>query len=284
MICREGVVLSKETETTVLNWTDYADPLWARLRSEAKKVAGEEQMLAGYVHSAVLMHTHLEASLSFILAEKLASPHLAALPLRVVMFEAMVSASCIAKAVRQDLTAVLERDPAARSIYTPFLHFKGFQVLQAHRVAHWLWGQGRTALALYFQTRVSEVFAVDIHPAAVMGAGILFDHGTGIVIGETAVVEDNVSILHEVTLGGTGKESGDRHPKVGGGVLIGAGAKILGNIRIGTGAKIAACSVVLTEVPPHTTVAGIPARIVGRPKAAAPAMQMNQLIEEDYCI
>jgi serine O-acetyltransferase len=166
----------------------------------------------------------------------------------------------------------------------PFLYFKGFQALQSYRASHWLWNQDRKPLALYLQSRISEAFDVDIHPAARIGKGILIDHGTGVVIGETAVVGDNVSMLHEVTLGGTGKESGDRHPKVGHGVLIGAGAKILGNIRIGDGSKIAAGSIVLDEVPAHTTVAGIPAKPVGRPKSVEPALLMDQSVEHDYSI
>jgi serine O-acetyltransferase len=241
-------------------------------------------LLASYLHEAVLRHRSLEASLSFILACKLETICLTAIGLVDVLREALGSSLAIGVATRRDLTAVVERDPAARNFATPLLHFKGFQALQAHRVAHALWHQGRHALAHHLQSRVSEVFAVDIHPAAVIGKGVLIDHGTGVVIGETAVVGDDVSMLHGVTLGGTGKESGDRHPKVGNGVLIGAGAKILGNIRIGPGSKIAAGSVVLVDVPPHRTVAGVPARVVGVPGANEPALQMNQMVEEDYCI
>jgi serine O-acetyltransferase len=214
----------------------------------------------------------------------LASQHLSAISLRDVFDEALGACAAIRDAIRRDLTAVLERDPAARGMAQPFLHFKGFHALQSYRIAHWLWQEGRHPLALYLQSRISEAFAVDIHPAAVIGKGILIDHGTSVVIGETAVVGDDVSLLHEVTLGGTGKESGDRHPKVRSGVLIGAGAKILGNVRIGDGSKIAAGSVVLNEVPPHSTVAGIPARVVGRPKGGEPALQMDHAVEEDYCI
>jgi serine O-acetyltransferase len=186
--------------------------------------------------------------------------------------------------VRRDLTAVVERDPAARGTAQPFLYYKGFHALEAYRVAHWLWSNGRNALALHLQNRISEVFAVDIHPAARIGKGILIDHATSVIIGETAVVGDDVSMLHEVTLGGTGKESGDRHPKVGNGVLIGAGAKILGNIIIGEGSKIAAGSVVLKEVPPHSTVAGIPARVVGKLMSVIPSHVMDQNVDFDYCI
>ena len=244
-------------------------------------MAQSEAMLASYLYAAVLNHTSLEAALSYLLAAKLSSPYLSAMSLREVILQAFNDSAAIREALRRDLCAVLERDPAARGLAQPFLHYKGFHALQAHRVAHWLWGRGREPLAFYLQNRVSEAFAVDIHPAARLGKGILIDHGTGVVIGETAVVGDDVSMLHGVTLGGTGKESGDRHPKVGSGVLIGAGATILGNLRIGSGSKVAAGSVVLHEVPPHATVAGVPARLVGRPSTKEPALQMDQCLETD---
>lgn len=260
------------------------DPVWTRLRQDVFVTAKTEVMLAGYLHDTVLKHRSLEASISYFLAGKLASAYLTTTSLRDVFYEALTSSADICEAIRRDLTAVVERDPAARSLALPYLNFKGFQALQSFRVAHWLWNQERRPLALYLQSRISEAFDVDIHPAAVIGKGILIDHGTGVVIGETAVVGDDVSMLHAVTLGGTGKESGDRHPKVGNGVLIGAGAKILGNIRIGDGSKIAAGSIVLNEVPPHSTVAGIPAKVVGKPKTTDPGRQMEQFVEFDYCI
>jgi serine O-acetyltransferase len=263
---------------------DSDDHVWMRMRREVSALAQSEEALAGYLRDTVLRHRSLEEALSFILAIKLESFYLNAHSLRDIMQEAIRSSPEIMSAVRRDLNAVVDRDPAARTIAAPFLFFKGFQALQAYRVAHWLWLQERQAIALYLQTRISEVFAVDIHPAATIGTGILVDHGTSVVIGETAVVGDDVSMLHEVTLGGTGKESGDRHPKVGNGVLIGAGAKILGNIKIGDGSKIAAGSVVLDEVPPHTTVAGVPAKVVGKPRSDDPGRQMDQYIELDYCI
>jgi serine O-acetyltransferase len=263
---------------------EKADPVWTRLRQDVFVTAKTEPMLAGYLHDTVLKHGSLEASISYFLAGKLASAYLTTTSLRDVFYEALTTSEDIREAVRRDLLAVLERDPAAKSLALPFLNFKGFQALQSYRVAHWLWGQERHHLALYLQSRISEAFDVDIHPAARIGKGILIDHGTSVVIGETAVVGDDVSMLHEVTLGGTGKESGDRHPKVGNGVLIGAGAKILGNIKIGEGSKIAAGSIVLNEVPPHSTVAGIPAKVVGRPKFAEPSKQMDQYVEFDYCI
>lgn len=264
--------------------TDQQDAVWSGLRKEADAMAVSEPMLASYLHATVLNHRFLEYSLSYLLAEKLATPYLANMTIREIIIEVLNSSPEIREAVRRDLVAVVERDPAARGMTQPFLHFKGFHALQAYRVAHWLWSTGRQPLALYLQSRISEVFAVDIHPAARIGKGILIDHGTSVVIGETAVVGDDVSMLHEVTLGGTGKESGDRHPKVANGVLIGAGAKILGNVRIGEGAKIAAGSVVLKEVPPHTTVAGVPARIVGRPVVDEPALLMDQDFDTDYTI
>ena len=259
-------------------------PVWNRLRHDVFHAAGKEPLLADFMHDMVLRHASLEASLSYLLAGKLASAHLPAIALRGVIHEVLLASADIREAVRRDLSAVVERDPAATSLAVPYLNFKGFQALQAYRVANWLWNQERVSLALFLQSRISEVFNVDIHPAARIGKGILIDHGTSVVIGETAVVGNDVSILHEVTLGGTGKDSGDRHPKVGDGVLICAGAKILGNIRIGDGSKVAAGSVVLKEVPPHSTVAGIPAKVVGKPRVAEPARQMDQYLELDYCI
>jgi serine O-acetyltransferase len=261
--------------------TTNNDPVWIRLRHEAEETAKAEPLLAGYLHDNILRHPTLESAISYFLACKLASSYLGAVSLRDVFHECVTASDEFQEAVRRDLSAVVERDPAARSMVQPFLHFKGFHALQSYRIAHWLWLEQRQPLALYLQNRISEAFDVDIHPAARIGKGILIDHGTSVVIGETAVVGDDVSMLHEVTLGGTGKEAGDRHPKVGKGVLIGAGAKILGNIKIGEGAKIAAGSVVLNEVPPHTTVAGVPARVVGKPKTDEPGRQMDQAVESD---
>jgi serine O-acetyltransferase len=198
--------------------------------------------------------------------------------MREVMQEALSRSPLMRAALRSDLMAVRERDPASRGYAQPLLYFKGFHALESYRIAHWLWDQGREALALHLQNRISELFGVDIHPAARIGAGVFIDHGTGVVIGETAVVEDNVSMLHEVTLGGTGKESGDRHPKIRRGVLISAGAKVLGNIEVGEGAKVGAGSVVLHDVPPHCTVAGVPAKIVGKTSVPEPALEMDHAL------
>jgi len=200
--------------------------------------------------------------------------------LRDVINDSMAADASIGTSIRTDLQAFRERDPACVRYSIPLLYFKGFHALQAYRVGHFLWQQGRSELALYLQSRVSEVFAVDIHPAAQIGSGILLDHATGLVIGETAVVGDHVSLLHEVTLGGTGKETGDRHPKIRSGVLIGAGAKILGNVEIGEGAKVAAGSMVLNDVPAHCTVAGVPAQPVGECSEGQPALEMNQGLGE----
>jgi serine O-acetyltransferase len=258
------------------NAVPTSDPVWQRIREEVAAQANREPILASFLHAVVLNHDRLEDALSFHLATKLASQSLPDMLVRELIDATLDGNSEIGDAVRTDIRAIAERDPASHGYSPPFLYFKGFLALQSYRVAHALWQEDRRLLAIHLQNRVSEVFGIDIHPAAQIGKGLLLDHGTSIVIGETAVVEDNVSMLHEVTLGGTGKQTGDRHPKVRHGVLIGAGAKVLGNVEIGVGAKIAACSVVLDDVPPHTTVAGIPARIVGRPDADEPALDMNQ--------
>jgi len=252
-----------------------SDKVWEQLLMETRQKAESEPMLASYLHATVLNHRSLEDALSFHLAGKLSTPILPAMSIREFVSEAF-SESEIRESIRCDLEAVVLRDPASHGISEPFLHYKGFHALESYRVSHWLWGANRQALACYLQNRISEVFAVDIHPAARIGKGILMDHATSIVIGETTVVEDDVSLLHEVTLGGTGKTSGDRHPKVRRGVLIGAGAKILGNVEIGEGSKVAAGSVVLTNVPPHTTVAGVPAVAIGRPDTEKPSLEMDQ--------
>jgi serine O-acetyltransferase len=256
------------------------DALWQKLREESRQKAEGEPILASYLHATILNHRSLEDALSFHLASKLGTPNLPAMSIREIMNDAFDKSEVIREAVRQDLEAVLQRDPASHGISEPFLHYKGFHALESYRVSHWLWENGRHALACYLQNRISEVFAVDIHPAAKIGKGILIDHATSVVIGETAVVEDDVSMLHEVTLGGTGKTTGDRHPKVHRGVLIGAGAKILGNVNVGEGSKVAAGSVVLTDVPPHTTVAGIPAVVIGRPATEEPSLEMDHRIQK----
>lgn len=255
------------------------DSLWEAIRAQTRKQADHEPVLASFLYATILNHDTLEAALSFHLANKLDSPALPAMLVREVIEQALAGDANIGSAVRADLLAVSERDSACCSLVTPFLFFKGFHALQAYRIAHWLWLQQRNSLALFLQNRISCVFAVDIHPAAVIGKGIMFDHATGIVIGETAVVEDNVSIMQAVTLGGTGKEHGDRHPKVRKGVLISAGAKVLGNIEIGECAKIGAGSVVLKDVLPRTTVAGVPAREISVTSCVQPSRDMDHRID-----
>jgi serine O-acetyltransferase len=251
------------------------DPLWQAIREEVVADAHGEPVLASFLHATVLNHKSLEDALGFLLAGKLECSVLPAMLVRELIADAVEASPGIGRSMRADIRATRDRDPAAKRFSEPFLYFKGFHALQTHRVAHWLWHEGREALALFLQNRTSEVFGVDIHPAARVGNGILIDHATSVVIGETAVIEDNVSILHEVTLGGTGKAEGDRHPKVRHGVLIGAGAKILGNVEVGRGAKVGAGSVVLEDVPPHCTVAGVPAQIVGTPNVDEPALEMD---------
>lgn len=251
------------------------DPIWLAMREEALQMAADEPAMAAMIHNSVLVHDSLEAALTARLAEKLASGDLSALQLHPLFDEALAADAEIAGSLRADIAAVRERDPASRSVLKPLLFLKGFQALATHRIAHWLWLHGRQALALHLQSRSSEVFGVDIHPAARFGRGVFIDHATGVVVGETAVVEDDVSMLQGVTLGGTGKETGDRHPKIRRGVLISAGAKVLGNIEIGAYAKIGAGSVVLEAVPPGCTAAGVPARLVGKCGSDNPAREMD---------
>ncbi len=253
------------------------DPVWDQVVSDAEASVAAEPALGGLIHSNILHHASLEAALSYRIATKLASDGMPEQILREVS-NAAFKDKALGTSSRTDLVAVFDRDPACHRMIQPLLFFKGYQAIQAYRVAHWLWNQNRRDMAYYVQSRVSEVFGVDIHPAAKVGKGIMIDHAHSIVIGETAVVGDNVSMLHSVTLGGTGKEDDDRHPKIGNGVLIGAGAKVLGNIKVGYCSRIAAGSVVLHEVPPCKTVAGVPAKIVGEAGCEQPSVSMNQLL------
>ena len=256
------------------------DPVWTRICEEARAALRNEPLLGGLVHSSLLHHPTMERALAYRFSLKLASGEIGEQILREIADEAYSSDPGLGQAARADIVAVHDRDPACHRFLQPVLFFKGYQAVQAYRVGHWLWTQGRQDLAYLIQMRVSEVFGVDIHPAARMGRGIMIDHAHSIVIGETAVVGDNVSMLHSVTLGGTGKEDGDRHPKIGNGVMIGAGAKVLGNIRVGENSRIAAGSVVLHDVPCCKTVAGVPARIVGDAGCDQPSVKMDQLLSE----
>ncbi|MGD2132800.1 MAG: serine O-acetyltransferase [Maricaulaceae bacterium] len=252
---------------------------WPQMRAEADAWAAQEPILASFLHAAVLNHDSLQSALTYVLGSRLSGSDMNAMQAREVCEEALAGDPSILQSVERDLHAVFERDAACQTLLQPFLYFKGFHALESYRVAHRLWTEGRHALAYHIQSRVSERFAVDIHPAARIGSGVMIDHACSVIIGETAVVGDDCSLLHEVTLGGTGVKGGDRHPKIGRGVLIGAGAKILGNITIGDEAKIAAGSVVLKPVPPKCTVAGVPAIPVGGP-CAEPAKRMNQTLDE----
>jgi serine O-acetyltransferase len=257
------------------------DPVWSRLCDEARAMIGAEPLLGGLVHSSILHHSSLERALAYRFSLKLASGEMSEQILREIADEAYAAEPDLGQAARADITAIFDRDPACHRYIQPVLFFKGFQSVQAYRIAHWLWTQNRRDMAYFVQMRVSEVFGVDIHPAARIGRGLMIDHAHSIVIGETAVVGDNVSMLHSVTLGGTGKEDGDRHPKIGNGVLLGAGAKILGNIEVGHCSRVAAGSVVLMDIPPCKTVAGVPARIVGEAGCETPSVTMDQLLRGD---
>ena len=253
--------------------------VWEVLQNEARRVVVEEPSLTQLVDDVILSRNTLAAALGARLARRLARVEMPRLTLEPLVTGVFEGNPATVRSATRDLVAMYERDPACFSPLEPVLFFKGFLALSTYRVAHQLWLDGRRWLALYLQSIASESFAVDIHPAAQIGCGILLDHATSFVVGETAIIEDDVSILHEVTLGGTGKATGNRHPIVRSGVLLGAGAKILGRVEIGTGAKVGAGSVVLADVPPHTTVAGVPAVVVGEVREDNPAIEMNQKLD-----
>ncbi|EEE46238.2 MULTISPECIES: serine O-acetyltransferase [Roseibium] len=256
------------------------DPVWQQLRDEAQAMVAAEPALSSFVYETVLNHDSLEEAVVHRLGDRLGRDIVSASLIRQTYLEALADEPELAEIFRVDIVAVFDRDPACFRYLEPVLYFKGFHGLQTHRLANWLWRKGRKDFALYLQSRCSEVFQIDIHPAVPVGRGIFIDHGTGIVVGGTAVIEDDVSILQGVTLGGTGKEDGDRHPKIRHGVLLGAGANVLGNLEIGHCSRIASGSVVLTDVPANTTVAGVPAKIVGKAGCPEPARSMNQLLGE----
>lgn len=254
------------------------DPIWDRIRSEAEDIVRREPELASFIYSTVLHHDRLEAAVVHRVAERLDHSALSGDLIRQTFDEALRDDPDIGNAFRADVVAVYDRDPATARFIDPLLYFKGFQAIQTHRLAYWLYQKGRKDFAYYLQSRSSSVFQVDINPAAKIGRGIFLDHATGFVVGETAVIDDDVSILHGVTLGGTGKENEDRHPKIRHGVMIGAGAKILGNIEVGHCARIAAGSVVVKPVPHNVTVAGVPARTIGPAGCSEPSRTMNQML------
>jgi serine O-acetyltransferase len=260
---------------------DTVDPVWARIRHEAEEVARREPELASFIYSTVLHHDTLEAAVVYRLAERLNHAALSSGLIRQAYMDALRDEPSIGEFFRADIMATCDRDPATRRLIEPVLYYKGFHAIETHRLAHWLWNKGRRDFALYLQSRSSAAFQADIHPAAMIGRGIFLDHAGGLVVGETAVIEDDVSILHDVTLGGTGKEAGDRHPKIRYGVLIGAGAKILGNIEVGHCARIAAGSVVIRPVPNNVTVAGVPAKVIGVAGCPEPARTMDQMFHDN---
>ncbi len=269
-----------QQQTRLVNALDKVDPVWARIRGEAEEVVRREPELASFIYTSILHHDSLEGAIVRRVAERLDHADVSGELIRQAYADALQDDPAIGAAFRADIAATIDRDPASDRYLDPVLYFKGFHAIQTHRLAHWLWEKGRKDFALYLQSRSSAVFQTDINPAAHIGRGIFLDHATGLVVGETAVVEDDVSMLQDVTLGGTGKEDGDRHPKIRRGVLIGAGAKILGNIEVGECARIAAGSVVLKSVPPHMTVAGVPARVVGEAGCAEPARAMDQMLHD----
>ncbi len=257
------------------------DPIWSQVRREAEEISRSEPALGGFIYATVLSHAKLEDAVCHRLARRLQHAALDSGLLHKMFHEVLEAQPSLGDAFRADLMATVKRDPASARLIEPLLYYKGFHALETYRIAHWLWEAGRKDFALYLQSLTSRFLQVDIHPAASIGRGIMLDHATGIVIGETAVIGDNCSMLHGVTLGGTGNEKGDRHPKIGRGVMIGAGAKILGNIKVGDCARIAAGSVVLNDVPSRRTVAGVPAREIGFAGCEEPALAMDQMFADD---
>jgi serine O-acetyltransferase len=254
------------------------DPLWSRVRSEAEAIVRQEPQIAPFIRAAVLDQDSIEDAIVDRISQRLDHAEVPAATIAAAFADALRDSPDIGEAFRADIIATYDRDPATTRFIEPVLYFKGFHAIQTHRLAHWLWHRHRKDFALYLQSRCSAAFGTDIHPNARIGRGIFLDHATGVVVGETAAIADDVSILHGVTLGGTGSENGDRHPKIGKGVMIGAGAKILGNIEIGHCARIAAGSVVLKPVPNNVTVAGVPARVIGEAGCSEPSRTMDQML------
>lgn len=257
------------------------DAIWSNMRAEAKSIEVNEPVLGDLITHTVLQHDKFSEAIIFRIAQRLRHADLKRDVIIEVFSEIADDDPTVTALIAKDIQAVLDRDPACQRYLEPLLYFKGFHALATHRFAHAVWNSGRRDLAFYLQSQSSKIFSTDIHPAARFGSGIMIDHATGLVVGETAVIGDNCSLLHGVTLGGSGKATGDRHPKIGAGVMIGAGSKVLGNIHVGNCCLIAAGSVVLADVPPKKTVAGVPAKIVGSIGAAEPAVAMDQRIGPD---
>jgi serine O-acetyltransferase len=281
MAAKRHSALSERSARPQSGNVDTQDPIWSTLRREAEAAIAAEPALTGFIFATIMSHDRLEEAICHRIAQRLGHADVDAGLITQTFLDVLASQPDLGVAFRADLAAVLDRDPACKRYLEPLLYFKGFHALVTHRFAHELWRQGRHDFALYLQSQSSRIFTVDIHPAARLGKGLMLDHATGFVVGETAAVGDNCSFLHGVTLGGSGKESGDRHPKIGACVLIGAGAKVLGNIHVGNCSRIAAGSVVLADVPPHMTVAGVPARVIGPAGAAEPARTMDQVLGEE---
>jgi serine O-acetyltransferase len=269
-----------QQHTKTVNVLDKVDPVWARIRREAEVVVRQEPELSSFIYSSVLHHDRLEQVVVHRIAERLDHPDVSGELIRQAYQGALDDTPALGDIFRADIVATYDRDPATNRFIEPVLYYKGFHAIQTHRLAHWLWGKGRKDFAYYLQSRASAAFNCDIHPAARIGRGIFLDHASGLVVGETAAIDDDVSILHDVTLGGTGNEAGDRHPKIGRGVMIGAGAKILGNIEVGHCARIASGSVVVKPVPHNKTVAGVPARVIGESGCAEPSRTMEQMFND----
>jgi serine O-acetyltransferase len=274
--------MAARTRSAASSKVSAYDPIWSEIRKEAQAAMAAEPALGSFIYATVLSHDRLEDAICHRLAQRLDHSDVDPVLINQTFLALLVSHQELGAAFRADLAAVFDRDPACNRYLEPLLYFKGFHALVAHRFAHALWHEGRRDFALFLQSQASRTFAVDIHPAARFGQGIMIDHATGFVVGETAVVGNNCSFLHAVTLGGSGKEAGNRHPKIGENVLIGAGAKVLGNITVGEGSRIAAGSVVLKDVPPNVTVAGVPARVVGSAGSAEPALEMEQTWVDDF--
>jgi serine O-acetyltransferase len=274
--------MAARTQSAPAGKVSAYDPIWSEIRKEAQSAMAAEPALGSFIYATVLSHDRLEDAICHRLAQRLDHSDVDPVLINQTFRSLLAAHQDLGTTFRADLAAVFDRDPACNRYLEPLLYFKGFHALVAHRFAHALWHEGRRDFALFLQSQASRTFAVDIHPAARFGQGIMIDHATGFVVGETAVVGNNCSFLHAVTLGGSGKESGNRHPKIGENVLVGAGAKILGNISVGEGSRIAAGSVVLRDVPSHVTVAGVPAKVVGSAGCAEPALEMEQTWVDNF--